>query len=73
MENNERLTLNIKQAAAMLGISKNLAYELAKRGKLPGAIKLGQKRMVVSRIQLEHLLRGEVKEGCCPSQVVNHG
>ena len=58
MATSERLTLSIKEAAAILGISRNLAYELAKRGELPGAIKLGQKRIVVSRVQLENLLRG---------------
>jgi predicted DNA-binding transcriptional regulator AlpA len=63
MPNDERLTVNIKTAAAMLGISKNLAYSLAKRGQLPGALRLGQKRIVVSRAQLENLLRGEVKNG----------
>jgi len=57
---NERLTLTVKEAAARLGISKNLAYELAKRGELPGVIKLGEKRIMVSRVQLEHLLQGRV-------------
>ena len=56
---NERLTLKVKQAAAMLGISKNLAYELARRGELPGVIRLGQKRLVVSRLAIERLLQGE--------------
>jgi len=56
---NERLTLKIKEAAAMLGISKNLAYELARRGELPGVIKLGQKRLVVSKLAIERLLQGE--------------
>ena len=59
MATSERLTLSIKEAAAMLGISKNLAYDLAKRGELPGAIKLGQKRIVVSRMMFENLLRGD--------------
>jgi len=65
MENKERLTYSITEAAAMLGISRNLAYELARRGELPGTIKLGQKRLVVSRVQLERLLQGEdtQKEG----------
>jgi excisionase family DNA binding protein len=58
MQTDERLTLTIKEAAAMLGISRNLAYELARRGELPGVIKLGEKRIVVSRAQLENLLRG---------------
>ena len=56
---NERLTLKIKEAAAMLGISKNLAYDLARRGELPGVIKLGQKRLVVSKLAIERLLQGE--------------
>ena len=57
----ERLTLTIREAAAKLGISKNLAYDLARRGELPGVIRLGDKRLVVSKIQLENLLRGEAK------------
>lgn len=61
MTDNGRLTIQIREAAAMLGISKNLAYRLAREGKLPGLIKLGDKRMVVSREQLENLIRGETK------------
>lgn len=57
----ERLTLTIAEAAAMLGISRNLAYELARRGELPGIIKLGQKRLVVSRLAIEKLLEGKPK------------
>ena len=68
MQTDGRLTYTIKEAAAKLGISKNLAYELARRGELPGVIKLGEKRIVVSRIQLEHLLSGEGKEESYPSQ-----
>ena len=58
----ERLTLTIAEAAAMLGISRNLAYELARRGELPGIIKLGQKRLVVSRRAIERLLQGDVSD-----------
>ena len=61
MQTDGRLTYTIKEAAAKLGISRNLAYELAKRGKLPGVIRLGEKRLVVSRIQLDNLLKGETK------------
>ncbi len=63
INNTERLTLSITEAAAMLGISRNLAYELARRGDLPGSIKLGQKRIVVSRIAIERLLQGEDLQG----------
>lgn len=45
----------------MLGISRNLAYRLAREGKLPGVIKLGDKRLVVSLSQLSNLLQGETK------------
>lgn len=62
MATTERLTLSVKEAANLLGISKNLAYQLAQRGELPGAIKLGQKRIVVSRMQLETLLKGKNDE-----------
>ena len=58
----DRLTLSISEAAIMLGISRNLAYELARRGELPGTIKLGQKRLVVSRIAIEKLLQGEAQK-----------
>ena len=54
----EKLTLSIAEAAAVLGISRNLAYELARRGELPGVIRLGQKRLVVSRAAIERLLQG---------------
>lgn len=57
-QKNGRLTVSVSEAAQILGISKNLAYDLARRGELPGAIKLGQKRIVVSRIQIENLIIG---------------
>lgn len=54
MEN--RLTLSVEEAAAMLGISRNLGYKLARQGKLPGAISIGDKRLVVSKAAIEKLL-----------------
>jgi predicted DNA-binding transcriptional regulator AlpA len=58
MATSERLTIPIKSAAAMLGISKNLAYRLARERKLPGVIFLGSKRMVVSAAAIRQLLEG---------------
>ena len=52
----ERLTLSVAEAAGMLGISKNLAYRLFATGELRGAIKLGTKRIVVSRAAIERLV-----------------
>ena len=62
MQDNERLTYSVAEAAAMLGISKNLAYDLARRGELPGSIKLGQKRLVVSRAVTSRLLQGDCQK-----------
>ena len=44
----ERKTLTVEEAAQELGIGRRLAYELARRGELPGVIRLGR-RYVVSR------------------------
>jgi predicted DNA-binding transcriptional regulator AlpA len=48
----KRLTISCEEASAMLGISRNLGYKLAREGKLPGVIKLNQKRLVVSKIAI---------------------
>jgi len=59
MESNKRLTYSISETCALLGISRNLGYELAKRGELPGLIRLGQKRVVCSKMVIEKLLLGD--------------
>jgi len=50
----ERLTLTVEEAARLLGISRNSAYEAARRGELP-AIRLGR-RILVPRSRLEAML-----------------
>lgn len=57
--NTQKMTLSIPEVANILGISRNLAYELAAKGELPGLIRLGQKRVVCSRLVIERLLQGE--------------
>ena len=53
----DTLTMTIPEVARALGISRGLAYELAKRDELPvKVLRLGDKRMVVPRIALERLL-----------------
>ena len=49
-----RATLTVSEAAAVLGISRGLAYELARQEKLP-VIRLGR-RIIVPRAALERLL-----------------
>ena len=59
MKNGGSLTMTIPEVARALGISRGLAYELAKRDELPvNIIRLGEKRMVVPRQALENLLSG---------------
>lgn len=53
----ERATLTVEEAAALLGISRNHAYELAGKGQLP-AIRLGR-RLLISKAALEKKLAGE--------------
>jgi hypothetical protein len=61
MSDNERLTMTIAEFAKATGCSKNLAYLLAGQDKLPvPVIRLGQKRMCVSRKAVLALLDGTV-------------
>jgi excisionase family DNA binding protein len=55
------LTVSVPEAARLLGISRGGAYELARRGELPGAIRLGG-RVVVSRSALLRALDNEPTE-----------
>ena len=50
-------TITIAQAANVLGIGRQTAYDLAAQGKLPGALRLGR-RIVVSKQALERFLDG---------------
>jgi excisionase family DNA binding protein len=50
----KRLCITVPEAAEMLGISRNFAYELVKRGELP-SIKFG-KRKLIPKIALEKRL-----------------
>ena len=50
-------TLKIEEAAKLLGIARQTAYDLANIGQLPGAIRLG-KRWVVSKKALDEVLTG---------------
>lgn len=51
----QRRTVGVEEAGRILGISRGSAYELARRGELPGVIRLGR-RLVVSTAALEKLL-----------------
>ena len=50
----KRLCITVPEAADMLGISRNFAYELVKRQELP-VVKFG-KRLLIPRVALEKML-----------------
>jgi excisionase family DNA binding protein len=56
----EPATVKVEEAARILGIGRQTAYELAAQGKLPGALRLGR-RIVVSRSVLEDFLAGKLQ------------
>jgi len=51
---NPRLTLTVNEAAKILGISRGLAYQMVKMGRIP-SVHFG-KRVLVPRSALEKLL-----------------
>jgi excisionase family DNA binding protein len=50
----QKLTVTVEEAARLLGISRGLAYEMVRVGKIP-SIRFG-KRLIVPRRALEQLL-----------------
>ena len=54
----ERLTLTVEEAGALLGISRALAYEMARTGRLP-TLRFG-KRIVVPKKAIESMLERPV-------------
>ena len=54
-----RCTLTVEEAAARLGISRTLAYELARTGRLPVPVLRLGRRVLVSKLALERVLAAE--------------
>lgn len=61
MMQSEVRTISVTEAAKLLGIGRNQAYDAAHRGELP-TIKIG-KRLLVPVVALERMLSGEGKAG----------
>ena len=57
-ENIEPATLKVEEAARLLGIGRQTAYDLAAKGELPGAKRLGG-RIIVSKKILDAFLSGD--------------
>ena len=51
-----RLVYSVDEVADKLHISRNLAYRLARQGKLPGVIHIGARRMVCAKAKVDALL-----------------
>ncbi len=45
----DKLTLTIPEVAEQLNLSRSQTYELCRSGQIPGVLRLGVKRLVVSR------------------------
>jgi len=56
----KRLCITVPEAAEMLGISRNFAYQLVREGKLP-SIRFG-KRILIPRAALEKILEEGLPE-----------
>jgi len=56
----KRLCITVPEAAVMLGLSRNFAYELVKQKKLP-VVQFG-KRLLIPRVALEKMLEKGVPE-----------
>lgn len=56
------LTLSVEQAAKALSIGRGLAYELARRGELPGVLRLGNRFVVGKAALLSALGNAQTRE-----------
>lgn len=59
MNTAEKKTYTVTEVAKVLGIGRNLAYQLVKTGEI-NSIRLGDKRIVVPKTAIEHLLTQKI-------------
>ena len=50
-----RLTVTVAEAGRMLGVSRSLAFQLARQGVIP-TLRLGARRLVVPKVALQRML-----------------
>ena len=60
--NVERATIDAPVAFKILGLSKNTGYSLIQRGEFPCPIIRAGRRILIPKIALERLLKGEVQD-----------
>jgi excisionase family DNA binding protein len=61
-QSSERLCLSVIEAARLLGVSRNTAYQMVRLGQLP-IIKCGQRRLLVPRAAFSRMLEGGEHHG----------
>ena len=54
----ERLVYTVEEASKLLHVSRGLLYGMAREGRLPGMIRLGSRRILISRKVLDEFLNG---------------
>ena len=59
MKTRERLTYSVREAAELLGLSRNSVYQGCLKGEIP-CLKVGS-RILIPKAKLEGFLNGEVK------------
>jgi excisionase family DNA binding protein len=55
----DKQLLSIREVSKLLGVSMYVAYDLARKGRLPGLVRLGERRVYVRRAVLERWLQGK--------------
>jgi excisionase family DNA binding protein len=60
MDQTVRATMTIEEVAAVLGLARSTAYDLAKSDRLPVPVIRAGNRIFVSRRLVERVLAGEV-------------
>jgi excisionase family DNA binding protein len=64
-----RATVNVEEAAAILGIGRTHAYRLVRTGKFPVPVITIGERYVISRRLLDELLAGKLQIGTGNQQI----
>lgn len=72
MNDNGALMISVPEAAGLLGISRNLAYDLIHEGTLPH-VRLGKRRIMISRAALEHWIACESAVDSAPESWYRRG
>ncbi len=60
MENDERLTLTVKETQIILGLSRSLVYQAIETGEIP-SVRIG-KRILIPKAALYRLLEATVSK-----------